>query len=143
MHRKNSQNPVYRYYFAKPRPEMIVKGVQAALAGGVVKVDPNAPKQAAPKGAVHSADIEYFMGNLSTNLTYGWTPDDHKTSKDMQEYLANFIKTGNPNGGKLTNWPAAGQEAQPELIILDANPRVVKGTKDARYELLDSIILKK
>jgi len=117
--------------------------VQAALAGGVVKADPNAPKQAAPKGAVHSADIEYFMGNLSTNLTYGWTSDDHKTSKDMQEYLANFIKTGNPNGGKLVNWPAAGQEAQPEYMILDANPRVVKGTKDARYELLDSLIFKK
>jgi len=143
MHRKNSQNPIYRYYFAKPRPEMIVKGVQAALAGGVVKADPNAPKQAAPKGAVHSADIEYFMGNLSTNLTYGWTADDYKTSKDMQDYLANFIKTGNPNGGKLTNWPRAGQEDQPEFMILDANPRIVKGSKDARYELLDSIIFKK
>jgi para-nitrobenzyl esterase len=61
----------------------------------------------------------------------------------MQDYLANFIKTGNPNGGKLTNWPASGQEAQPEYMILDANPRIVKGTKDARYELLDSIIFKK
>lgn len=25
----------------------------------------------------------------------------------MNAYWVNFIKTGNPNGGNLTNWPAA------------------------------------
>lgn len=143
LHRKNSKQPVYRYYFAKARPEMIQKGVVAALAGGVVKADANAPKASIPKGAVHSADIEYFMGNLSGNQTYGWTADDFKASKDMQEYLANFIKTGNPNNGKMALWPAANLDAQPDYMILDANSRAAKATKDARYELLDKILLKK
>ena len=34
------------------------------------------------------------MGNLDLNKVYAWTPDDYKVSKVMQEYFANFIKTG-------------------------------------------------
>jgi para-nitrobenzyl esterase len=47
---------------------------------------------------VPSAEIEYAMGNLDSNNVYAWTADDHKVSKAMQEYFANFVKTGDPNG---------------------------------------------
>ncbi|MHA8100041.1 carboxylesterase/lipase family protein [Aquirufa aurantiipilula] len=137
LHRRHSQQPVYRYYFARPRPDMAQKDVEAALAGGVVKRDPNAPKAPKPKGAVHSAEIEYALGNLSTNLTYAWTPEDYKVSQVMQEYFANFIKNWNPNGGNLANWPAAKIEAKPELMLLDVESKVIRGEKDARYEFLD------
>ena len=76
----------------------------AGLAGGVVTRD-RAGRCAAPppKGAVHSAEIEYAMGNLGTNKVYAWTPDDYKVSELMEEYFANFVKTGNPNGAGLPN----------------------------------------
>eukprot|EP01031_Cornospumella_fuschlensis_P046140 gene46140-56485_t len=93
---------------------MKAQDVEAALAGGVVKRDKNAPKAPKPKGAVHSAEIEYAMGNLGGNATYDWNADDYKVSETMQNYFANFIKTGNPNGAGLENWPVAKDEANPD-----------------------------
>jgi para-nitrobenzyl esterase len=45
------------------------------------------------------------MGNLSGNPVFAWTSDDYKVSATMQDYFANFVKTGNPNGTGLPNWP--------------------------------------
>jgi para-nitrobenzyl esterase len=87
---KTGGRPVYRYYYERPRP--------ATVAG--------AP---AAKGAVHSAEIEYAMGNLSTNKVFAWTSEDYAVSAVLQGYFANFIKTGNPNGPGLPNWPAANK----------------------------------
>jgi para-nitrobenzyl esterase len=137
LHRKHSQQPIYRYYFARPRPDMLQKDMEAALAGGVVKRDPNAPKAAKPKGAVHSAEIEYALGNLSTNLVYDWSADDYKVSKEMQEYFANFIKKYDPNGNGLIHWAPAKNEAQPDVMILDVNSKLIKSKTEARYEFLD------
>ena len=52
----------------------------------------------AAKGAVHSAEIEYAKGNLSTNRVYDWQPEDYKVSAIMQEYFANFVKPGTQMG---------------------------------------------
>ena len=56
----------------------------------------NAVKPPPATGAVHSAEIEYAMGNLQHNKVYAWTQDDYTVSKYMQEYFANFVKTGDP-----------------------------------------------
>jgi para-nitrobenzyl esterase len=103
----------------------------------VIKRDPNAPKAAKPKGAVHSAEIEYALGNLSTNLVYDWQSDDYKVSKTMQEYFANFIKNYDPNGPSLGQWAPAKNVAQPEVMIFDVDSKLVKSTTEARYEFLD------
>ena len=62
-------------------------------------------------GAVHSAEIEYAMGNLALNKVFAWTDDDRKVSHTMQGYFENFIKTGNPNGPGLPNWPMGAPDA--------------------------------
>ncbi len=36
---------------------------------------------------------------------YAWTEEDHEISRQMQAYFVNFIKTGNPNGAGLPEWP--------------------------------------
>ena len=58
------------------------------------------------RGAVHSAEIEYALGNLATNTHYAWEPGDYKLSQVMETYFANFITTGDPNGSGLPPWPA-------------------------------------
>jgi para-nitrobenzyl esterase len=85
---KTGGHAVYRYYYTRPRPK---------------KTDSsNHNSQAA--GAVHSAEIEYVLGNLSTNRVYNWQPVDYKISRIFQSYVANFVKTGNPNGLGLPKW---------------------------------------
>lgn len=143
LHRKNSDQHVYRYYYAQPRPDMRESDLEAGLAGGVIKKDKNTPKAPKPKGAVHSAEIEYAMGNLATNKVYAWTEDDYKVSETMMNYFANFIKTGNPNGDKLPNWPSAKNEEKPEVLIINANTKAVRSENEARYFFLDKEFLKK
>ena len=143
LHRKNSSQPIYRYYFAKPRPEMRDKDLEAGLAGGVLQRNKNTPKATKPKGAVHSAEIEYAMGNLATNIDYAWTEDDYKVSDTMLNYFANFIKTANPNGNQLPTWPIATSEKDPEIMVIDVESKAIKAGNDARYFFLDKEYTKK
>lgn len=57
------------------------------------------------RGAVHSVEIEYALGNLDVNNMYEWDKTDYKVSALMQRYFVNFIKNGDPNDKLLPNWP--------------------------------------
>ena len=138
MQSKTGGKPVYRYFYERPRPAMTPEmgNASAGLAGGVVKGS-DAPKAPPAKGAVHSAEIEYVMGNLATNKVYAWTPDDYKVSETMQAYFANFIKTGNPNGSGLPNWPTVRSGQPAEVLHIDVNTRVETEKNRNRYLFLD------
>jgi len=110
VHAKTSGKPVYRYLYARPRPPTVETGVTPNLAGGVTRGGSTPPPPPA-KGAVHSAEIEYAMGNLHLNKVFAWTDEDRKVSQTMQGYFENFIKTGNPNGQGLPNWPIGTVDA--------------------------------
>jgi para-nitrobenzyl esterase len=101
-HGRTSGKPVYRYLFSRARPPAI---------------NPP-PGSTTPRGAVHSAEIEYAMGNLPTNKVFAWTPDDYKVSETMQGYFANFIKTGQPNGPGLPSWPIGTPAAGGQVLRL-------------------------
>lgn len=139
MQLQTGGQPVYRYLYARPRPAMTPEmgNATAGLAGGVLKQAADAPKVPLAKGAVHSAEIEYALGNLGTNKVYAWTPDDHKVSATMQSYFANFIKTGNPNGAGLPTWPAAKTRTDSPFLRLDVTTRAETETHRARYLFLD------
>lgn len=143
LHRKNSTQPVYRYYYTHPRPEMRDNSLEAGLAGGVIKKNSNTPKAPIPKGAVHSAEIEYAMGNLAGNKDYAWTESDYIVSETMLNYFANFIKTGNPNADKLPVWPMSKNEEKPEIMIINLTSKSVRAENDARYLFLDKEYSKK
>ncbi|AHG89821.1 Carboxylesterase type B [Gemmatirosa kalamazoonensis] len=135
-HARTSGQPVYRYLYARPRPAPVEAGVTANLAGGVTRGGPgSAPPPA--RGAVHSAEIEYALGNLPLNKVFGWTPDDFKVSETMQGYFANFIKTGDPNGAGLPAWPRGGvTNGQVQRIRIDVETRA-EAEPRARYQFLD------
>ena len=136
--------PVYRYLYARPRPAMTPEmgNATAGLAGGVLKGNAPAGPPAPPaKGAVHSAEIEYALGNLPTNKVYAWTPDDYKVSEMMQAYFANFIKTGNPNGAGLPPWPAASQSGG-QVLRLDVTTQAEPDQTRARYLFLEQAAAK-
>ncbi len=70
-------------------------------------------------GAWHSSDLWYWFGTLD----HCWRPlteKDRALSHQMMGYLANFCRTGDPNGEALPRWaPAKGQK---EVLRLGENP---------------------
>ena len=56
-------------------------------------------------GAQHATDIPFFFD--TTAIKYGdkTTPRDVAMGKTISAYLANFAKTGDPNGSGLPAWP--------------------------------------
>jgi para-nitrobenzyl esterase len=103
-HGRTSGQPVYRYLYARPRPATVATSGPGA--------------QPAGRGAVHSAEIEYAMGNLPLNDVFAWTPDDFKVSETMQGYFANFIRSGDPNGRGLPEWPRGNATGSGPVMLM-------------------------
>ena len=146
-HAKTSSQPVYRYHYMHPRPQVSAKmgDKTGALAGGVrekteeeKKADAQQP--AIAPGAVHSADIEYAMGTLDTNEYYDWQEEDYAISKLFLSYYANFCKTGNPNGEGLPQWTAITKDnldKAPVMKIDVESKEVASAEKENAYRTLE------
>jgi len=117
---KTGGNKVYRYHYEHPRPK--------------TREHPDIPPS---KGAVHSSEIEYALGNLPTNRVFDWQPEDWLVSEIFQAYFANFIKTGNPNGLALPDWPAVVPDQPAEVLRVDVNTRAETEQHRDRYLLLE------
>lgn len=143
LHRKSTTKPIYVYQFSKARPPMKASlgNAKAGLAGGIMKDDGTKKQENtmpdALSGASHASDIEYLLGNLATNTTYEWTADDYKASETGEEYFANFIKTGNPNGKALPNWPGSNAGAPMNVMDINVQSKAAPETHRERYLFLD------
>jgi para-nitrobenzyl esterase len=144
----NSGKAVYRYYYARPRPAMIpgsgpgapAAGAGAGVGGGRGNGGTGrSGAAAAPRGAAHSSEIQYAMGNLDLDRRYAWDADDHKVSETMSRYFANFIKTGNPNGVGLPEWPTYGAKSGYMRMRLNVESKAEPEPDRARYQVLDAI----
>ena len=125
LQHRNGTAPVWFYYYAQPRP---------------AKRKP-APGDHPDTGAVHSAEIEYALGNLDGNQVYAWTDADRTTSRVMQAYFANFILHGDPNGKDLPSWPALNERHDSPLRqTIDANTHSEVDPHTARHAALQSVI---
>jgi para-nitrobenzyl esterase len=118
MQSATGQAPVYRFRFDRPVPlpeGMTIPGVKG-LAG-------------------HSWELEYVFGALDSKKA-AWAPEDRKASEEIAGYFANFVKTGNPNGGGLARWPAFAKTHQ--VMHLDAASHAAPEEHRDRYEFLDA-----
>jgi para-nitrobenzyl esterase len=120
LHGQTGGKAVYRYMYARPRPRMV-----------------GAEGKAIPRGAAHSAEIQYAMGNLGLDKRYAWEPEDFQVSEVLQGYFVNFIKTGNPNGAGLLEWPVYGGPGYQRMRI-DVKSRVEGEPERGRYLALDA-----
>ncbi|MBE9582863.1 carboxylesterase family protein [Mucilaginibacter sp. JRF] len=120
MHSKSSKKNVYRYLFSQKRPDT----TQVLV------------------GAPHASDIEYSLGNLPLVTTFKWTPADYKASQITQDYFANFIKTGDPNGTGLPVWNEV-KSGKPPVQVLSAQTVANPDDTAKRYALLDELNAKK
>ena len=144
MHKLTGGQPVYRYRYCHPRPAMAIKGKVAALAGGVVDAKEDAAPAPQDKGAVHSADIEYAMGTLPTNRVFNWQPEDYMISDIFNQYYVNFVKTSNPNGLGLPEWPSTNGKAVAPVLQIDVNTVVKTDAQmEKRYDFIDKLFWEK
>ena len=140
---QTSNKPVYRYMYARPRPQMRAEmgNAVAGLAGGVIR-DSSATKTPPPPpatGAVHSAEIEYALGNLATNRVYDWQPEDFEVSQIMQAFFVNFITTGNPNGLGVPNWKPVEKNNAANVMHIDVNTGAATEQHRDQYLLMEKM----
>jgi para-nitrobenzyl esterase len=78
------------------------------------------PRQAdgspSPRGATHTAEIQYAFNN-PTGLN--WDDVDRKLADTMSSYWVNFATTGDPNGSGLPAWPALRDLSSRALVLGD------------------------
>jgi para-nitrobenzyl esterase len=108
LHRQTGGAPVYFYEYAHPRP-----------------LETSPLRDGPPKsliGTVHGAEIEYALDNLDAEPQYVWAADDREVSRVFSGYVAQFVKTGNPNGSGLPEWPAVREQQGGLTRQVIANP---------------------
>jgi len=111
--------PVYRYEFDRTVP------VPEAMKGTGMK----------SFGSAHAAEIEYVFTMLDSKKA-DWQPDDYQVGKTMNAYWANFIKTGDPNGSGMAEWPQFGKAH--EVMHLNVQCEAKPEEHRDRYEFLDA-----
>ena len=74
-------------------------------------------------GAWHSSDLWYWFGTLPNC----WRPmeeKDYALSRQMVDYLCNFVKTGDPNGNGHPHWQPSGKEQKQLLCLGEGQTRM-------------------
>ena len=126
MQVKTGKASVYQYHF-----EQIPKSKPGAMIG---------PLPASEAGSRHACEIEYVFQTLKlAHPDVPWADDDFKVSDAMADYWANFVKSGNPNGPDLPDWPAyKSNNTYTIMHLAGKNLVAAQDTVRARYEFLDA-----
>ena len=92
-------------------------------------------------GAIHGDDLPYLFGTQDV-VPYNWKEVDKEISKGMIQYLAQFVKTGNPNVMGLPEWPTYMEKEKVMLFGAQECEECIKADEipnKERIELLESI----
>jgi para-nitrobenzyl esterase len=80
---KTAKNKAFTYYWTHPEPG----------------------PDSARYGAFHTSEVPYVFNTLNQSQR-PWTDQDRKIADMLGSYWVNFMKTGDPNGKGLAQWPA-------------------------------------
>ena len=86
-------------------------------------------------GSAHGGELPYAFGNLDRHA-WRYDESDRALSETMQEYWANFVKYGDPNGAGLPAW----EPTRDGRTVLELGERIapVPDPALALYDLLDA-----
>ena len=147
----NSGKPVYRYFYTKVRPPTIPGRGPAPAAGGWSRGRPAEAAALDPDGAGALRRLPAVRATPSRfNMRWGiwiWMiamrgmPMTARVSETMQSYFANFIKTGNPNGPGLPEWPAYNARTGYLRERIGVETKSEPEPDRERYQVLDAIFV--
>jgi para-nitrobenzyl esterase len=103
------------YTWAKMQTE---KGQKDAYVYYFTRIPPGQPNY----GAFHSAEFSYALHTLH-NWSRPFEQVDYDLEQAMSDYWVNFVKTGNPNGQGLPEWPVFDPE-NPLVIELGTEVKI-------------------
>jgi para-nitrobenzyl esterase len=108
---KTAKTPIYTYLFTHAQP-----------------LEPK-------RGAYHGSDLFYLFNDVA-DPSKPWREVDRRVARQVSAYWVNFVKTGNPNGPDLPEWPAFDPNV-PSTMILNDHPafRPIANSRKA-WELL-------
>ena len=89
-------------------------------------------------GAFHSSDLRYMLGTLEGSWR-PFTDRDREVSLQMMDYLANFVKKGDPNGPGLPAWNRTDRNAHRVLCL---NIRETKMGHPSYFKLVKNMLVK-
>jgi para-nitrobenzyl esterase len=93
-------------------------------------------------GTPHAQELPYLFDTLdarydSANLTDG----DRKMARAFSTYLADFVKTGDPNGAGQANWPRFDPARFDVMnFTLDDGPVFGADPRAARIALVEKVV---
>jgi para-nitrobenzyl esterase len=94
-----------------------------------------------PGGNIHGLHGQFALGTMSTRdqgttlIPMSVTPADISLSDVVQQYWANFTKTGDPNGPDVPAWPAFRAAERAYLEMASDGITVKRGLRRAQCDL--------
>jgi len=88
----------------------------------------------------HSTELPYVFNSLAS-VKRPWEPADYTIAEKTTSYWANFVKTGNPNGDGLANWPPFDGDT-PVTMELGDRFEVQPIADAAQVKLLETILMR-
>jgi para-nitrobenzyl esterase len=99
------------------------------------RVPRQANGQLSPRGATHTAEIQYPFNN-PTGLN--WDDTDRKIADLMSSYWANFATKGDPNGAGLPKWPQFKDMTAGRVMVFGDSVHLESAPPAAKLSFYDS-----
>lgn len=118
--------------------------------GRVLPVLPGQSFRGIPRdqiGAFHGDEVPYVFGTLDLvgSALDGaprkgrWESRDYALSRTMLGYWSNFVKTGDPNGTELPQWPRYENGVKNPLMYFNDHVEAAPDERTARMRVLDAV----
>jgi para-nitrobenzyl esterase len=89
-------------------------------------------------GAPHATEIPFVFDTVQARYGKDLTATDEAAAQAANAYWVNFAKTGNPNGGKLPEWPAYKADTDQILDFTEKGPVTGPDPWKARLDLVEA-----
>jgi para-nitrobenzyl esterase len=91
-------------------------------------------------GATHSSELPFLFDTLEARYGAAVSERDRATARAFGDFVANFVKRGDPNGAGLPAWPRFGQEPGDLMIFTNDGPVAQPDPWRERLDLVERAV---